>query len=107
MSTQLSFRPGASPRDWLTIRMSTNPFAATGGPMPRITIPLEARLTEPGIERRDSPLMFDLKLGNVLVGQGEIGPLTSLNTHDRYFPAVATCPRDTLPLLFNPSLPQG
>ena len=107
MSTQLSFRLGASPRDWLMIRMSTNPFAATGGPMPRITIPLEARLTGPGIQLEVLRFMFDLKLGNVLVGQGEIGPLTSLNMHDHYFPAVATCSRDALPLLFNPSPPQG
>lgn len=107
MSTQLSFRLGASQRDWLTMRMSTNPFGATGGPMPRITIPLEARLAEPGIQLEILRFMFDLKLGNVLVGQGEIGPLTSLDTHERYFPAVATCPRDTLPLLFNPSPPHG
>lgn len=107
MSTWLSFRLGASQRDWLTLRMSTNPFGATGGPMPRITIPLEARLAEPDIQVEILRFMFDLKLGNVLVGQGEIGPLTSLNTHDRYFPAIATCPRDALPLLFNPSPPQG
>ena len=92
MSTLLSFRLGASPRDWLTLRMSINPFSATSGPMPRITIPLEARLAEQGIEVEILRFMFDLKLGNTLVGQGEIGPITSLNTRERYFPA---CPRES------------
>jgi hypothetical protein len=89
------------------MRMSTNPFSASSGPMPRITVPLEARLTDRGIEVEILRFMFDLKLGNVLVGQGEIGPLTSLNTQERYFPAVATCPREALAYLFNPPPPQG
>jgi hypothetical protein len=52
-------------------------------------------------------LLFDLKLGNTVVGQGEIGPITYLSTDDRPFAAVATCPREALPRLFNPQPGQG
>jgi hypothetical protein len=107
MSTLLSFHLGSSLRDWLMLRMSTNPFSATGGPLPQITIPLEVRLAEQGIDIEILRFTFDLKLGNTLVGQGEIGPITRLSTRDRYFTATATCPRDALPYLFNPSPPEG
>jgi hypothetical protein len=107
MPTPLSFHLGASMRDWLTLRMSTNPFSATGGPLLRITIPLEARLAERGIEVEILRLKFDLKLGNAVVGQGEIGPITGLSAQERYFLATATCPQEALPYLFNPSPPQG
>jgi hypothetical protein len=107
MPTQLSLRLPGSHRDFLSLRMSTNPFSATAGPLPRHNIPLEARLTDREIEVEILRLMFDLKLGNTVVGQGEIGPITYLSTGDRPFTAVATCPREALPYLFNPQPGQG
>ena len=52
MSMELSFRlvPLALTRQWLTLRGHTNPLSATGGLLPRITIPIEARVTERGID---------------------------------------------------------
>lgn len=67
MPTPLSFRLGASLREGLTLRMSTNPFGATGGPMPRVTIPLEARVAEHRVELDILRLSFDLKLGNTVL----------------------------------------
>lgn len=107
MSMELSFKLGASARQWLTLRGNTNPLSATGGPLPRVTIPLEARVTADGIEIRILRLAFDLKLGSTLVGQGEIGPCTYLCADYGYLPVTATCPRDALPYLLNPPPPQG
>lgn len=104
---ELSFRLGASPRQWLTLRGNTNPFGAMPGPLPRILIPLEARATERDIKIRVLRLAFDLKLGSTLIGQGEIGPCMYLRTDNQYIPATATCPREALPYLVNPSPPQG
>lgn len=104
---ELSFRLGASPRQWLTLRGNTNPLSATGGPLPRVTIPLEVRVTERDIQVHILRLAFDLMLGNTLVGQGEIGPYTYLRTDYLYLPVTATCPRDALPYLLNASPPQG
>lgn len=59
-------------------------------------------MTDREIEVEILRLLFDLKLGNTVVGQGEIGPITYLSTDDRPFTAVATCPREALPYLFNP-----
>lgn len=102
MPTQVSFSLAGSHRTLFTLRMSTNPFSATGGPLPRLNIPLEARLTDRDIEVDILRFLFDLKLGNVFIGQGEIGPITHVSTSERYFTAVATCPREALPYLFNP-----
>jgi hypothetical protein len=107
MPTRVSFHFGGSPRDWLTLRTNTNPFSAVGGPLPRLNIPLEARVTDAGIDIQILRLPFDLKLANVVVGQGEIGPITSLGTSERTFSASATCPREALPYLFDPPPPQG
>jgi len=107
MSTQLSINLRGSHRQWLILRSHTNPFSATDGPLPQITIPLEARLTEQDIKIDLLHLGFDLKLGNTLVGQGEIGPYTSLRTDESYIPAKATCPQAALAYLFNPPPPQG
>lgn len=95
-------------REWLTLRArSDNPYGATGGPVPRITIPLEARVAERGIDVDILGLMFDLKIRNVLVGQGELGPHMHLRASDQYVPAAATCPQTSLPYLVNPEPPQG
>jgi hypothetical protein len=51
-------------------------------------------------------LSFDFKLGPTLIGKGEIGPLTHLQTNEYPFAAAATCPRDALPALLDPS-PEG
>jgi hypothetical protein len=107
MSTELSFRLGSSQRQWLTLRGNSNPYSATDGPLPRVVVPLEARLTERGIEMQFLRIAIDLKLGQTLVGQGEIGPYSHLNTEYRYLPAAVTCPRDALPYLINPTPPQG
>jgi len=94
-------------RYWLTFRTSTNPITPVGGPVPRIGLPLEARLTEKGVEIQILRLAFDLTLGSTVVGQGEIGPLMYLHTDEHYFMAWATCPQTALPYLINPSPPQG
>ena len=107
VATQLSFKLGGAQRDWLTLRRSDNPFSATGGPLPQITIPLEARVTDRGIEIEILRLAFDLKIGRTLVGQGEIGPYSYLRTDPTYLPATATCPQIALSQLINPEPPQG
>lgn len=89
---QLSFKLGGSHREWLTLRMSTNPISATGGPLPQLNIPLEARILTDGIEIQLLRLAYDLKLGTTVVGRGEIGPLTYLRTTEQYIPATATLP---------------
>jgi hypothetical protein len=106
VATQLSFKLGSSQRGWLTLRRSDNPFGATAGPLSQITIPLEARVTERGIEIEILRLAFDLKMGNKLVGQGEIGPYSYLHTNPNYLAATATCTQPALPHLINPD-PQG
>jgi hypothetical protein len=91
MQTQVSFKLGGSQRDWLTLRRSgDNPFGAVGGPLPQITIPLEARVADRGVTVEILRLAFDLKIGGTLVGQGEIGPDTYLRTEPSYLPATAT-----------------
>jgi hypothetical protein len=100
-------RFGSSMRQWVTLRGSTNPFNATGGPLPNVVIPLEVRVTESDIEVDIVRLAFDLKLGNRVVGQGEIGPYERLGTDYTYLPATATCPQTALPYLLNPEPPQG
>lgn len=87
--------------------MSTNPLSATGGPMPRVTIPLEARVAEHGVGLDILWLTFDLKLGNTFVGQGQLGPITGLSTHERYISATATCPGESLPYILDPSPAPG
>ena len=57
----------------------------TGGPLPQITIPLEARVTERGIDVQILRLAFDLKIRNQLVGRGEIGAIF-LPTHQHELP---------------------
>jgi hypothetical protein len=52
-------------------------------------------------------LAFDLKIGNTLVGQGEIGPSTYLGTRENYVPATATCLQAALSYLINPQPPTG
>jgi hypothetical protein len=107
VASQLSLTFAGSTRYWLNLRMSTNPLKACGGPVPQISIPLEARAPESDIQLDVLRLMFDLKLGDVLVGQGEIGPLTNIRTSDRHFSATATCPWTSVPYLLNPPPPQG
>jgi hypothetical protein len=107
VATQLSFKLGGSQRDWLILRRSAdNPFSATVGPLPQITVPLEARVIERDIDIEILRLAFDLKIGNMLVGQGEIGPYSYLRTDGNYLPATATCPQAALSHLVNPE-PQG
>jgi hypothetical protein len=105
--TELSFRLGSSMRNWLSLRGSTNPWSATAGPLPQITVPLEARIAERGIEVQILRLAFDMKLGTTLVGQGELGPYEHLRTDTTYMPATAYCPQAALPHLFNPEPGQG
>jgi hypothetical protein len=107
VTTELSFKLGGAHRDWLTLRGSSNPFSATGGPLPQITIPLEARVTDRDIEIEILRLAFDLKIGRTLVGQGEIGPISYLRTDPSYIPITATCPQAALSHLINPEPPQG
>jgi hypothetical protein len=107
VTTQLSFKLGSAHRDWLTLRRSDNPFGATGGPLPQVTIPLEARVTDRDIEIEILRLAFDLKVGRILVGQGEIGPYSYLRTDPTYLQATATCPQAALSQLINPEPPQG
>jgi hypothetical protein len=107
-STELSFKLGESHREWLTLRgNSHNPFGTTGGPLPRLTIPLEAQVSERGIDVEILRLAFDLKIRNVLVGEGEIGPYSYLRTRPNYLPATATCPQSALVYLVNPEPPEG
>ena len=73
MPQQLSFSLPGSQRQWLTVRTSTNPISATGGPLPRISLPLEARVADGGIEIQLLRLAYDLKLGSTIIGQGEAG----------------------------------
>jgi hypothetical protein len=75
--------------------------------MPQITVPLEARVTERDIEVEILRLVFNLKIGGTLVGQGEIGPYSYLRTTENYFPATATCPQAALPHLINLVPSQG
>jgi hypothetical protein len=91
----------------MTFQGSTNPVSAEGGPLPRVGIPLLARLLEPGIDIEVLRLAFDLKIGSVLVGQGEIGPLTQLRTDDTHITVWASCPQTALPFLLDPPPPQG
>jgi hypothetical protein len=107
-TTELSFKLGRSQRDWLILRgSSVNPFDATGGPLPQVTVPLEARITERDIELEILRLAFDLKNGNTLLGQGEIGPCMYLATRENYLAATAALPQAALSRLVNPSPPQG
>ena len=107
MATELSFSFGSSTRQWLTLRGNTNPLSAADGPVPRITIPLEARVAERGIDVEILRLGFDLKLGATLIGQGELGPSAHLSTGYTYIPVLASCPQAALPYLLNPDPPQG
>jgi hypothetical protein len=107
MPQQLSFSLPGSQRQWLIVRTSTNPITATGGPLPRLSLPLEARVTDGGIEIQLLRLAYDLKLGTIIIGQGEAGPLMHLRTSEQYFAATVTCPREALPYLIDPSPPQG
>ena len=108
MSSQVSLKLGGSHREWLTLRRGgDNPFGATAGPLPQITVPLEARITEREIEVEILRLAFDLKIGNMLVGQGEFGPYSYLRTDPNYLPAIATCPQAALSYLIDPQPPQG
>lgn len=107
-ATEVSFKLGSSQQDWLTLRgHGVNPLSATGGPLPQLTVPLEAQVTERGIQIEILRLAFDLKIRNVLVGQGEIGPYSYLRTRASYLPATATCQQSALPYLVNPDPPQG
>jgi hypothetical protein len=63
MPPQLSISLAGSHRQWLILRPSTNPITVTGGPLTRISLPLEARVTEQDIEIQILRLAFDLKLG--------------------------------------------
>jgi hypothetical protein len=107
MATQVTFELAGSQRTWLTLRRSDNPFGAAGGPLPQITVPLEARVTERDIRIEILRLAFDLKIGNTLVGQGEIGPQTYLSTEPTGLQATATCTQASLAPLLNPDPPQG
>ncbi len=89
------------------LRGGSNPFGASGGPLPQITIPLEARVTERGVDVEILRLAFDLKIGQTLIGQGEIGPYSYLRTTENYLPATATCPQTALPHLINLVPTQG
>lgn len=107
MTTQLSLALGTSHALWLALRGSTNPFSATPGPVPQITIPLEARAADRDIQIELLRLSFGLKIGKLLVGQGELGPYRLTGTDYTYLPATATCPQAALPYLVNPEPPQG
>jgi len=62
VATQVSFKLGGSQRDWLIPRRSAdNPFSATAGPLPQITVPLEARVIERDIDIEILRLAFDLR----------------------------------------------
>jgi hypothetical protein len=107
MTTQVSFKLGGSQREWVTLRGGNNPFGATAGPLPQITVPLEAQVAERGIEIEMLRLASDLKIGNTLIGQGELGPYSYLRTSVNYLPATATCPQAALPYLVNLVPSQG
>jgi hypothetical protein len=107
MTLEISVQLGSSMRRWVLLKGSTNPFSATGGPVPSVVIPLEARAVERDIDVDILRLAFDLKLGNRVVGKGEIGPYERLRTDSAYLPATATCPQTALPYLLNPEPPQG
>jgi hypothetical protein len=92
---------------WLSLRGSTNPFSAAAGPVPQITIPLEVRAADRGIQVELLRLSFGLKIGQTLVGQGELGPYRLAGTDYTYLPVTATCPQAALPYLVNPEPPQG
>jgi hypothetical protein len=107
MATEVSVRLGSANRIWITLRGSTNPFASVGGPLPRVIIPLEARVPERGIEVDILRLAFDLKIRNLVVGEGEVGPYEGIRTDYNYVPAVASIPHSALPSLVNPEPLQG
>jgi hypothetical protein len=89
-----------SGQSWLMLRLSTNPLAASGGPVPQIKLPLEARVLLPGVEGEVLRLAFDVRLGRggdeVLIGHGEVGPISHLKNDEYPFSAPATCARQSL-----------
>jgi len=93
-------------RPWLSLRRSTNPLSATGGPVPQILLPLEARIMLAGVDGQVLRLAFDASLGttdrSVLIGRGEFGPLSYLGTDEYPFSAAVTCPHESLALLLDP-----
>jgi hypothetical protein len=101
MSTSLTFSL-PSRHQWLVLRAGTNPFSAIGGPLPRVGIPIEARIMQEGVEARVLRLAFDVSLGDVLIGRGELGPVGLRGTEEYPISAIAVCPREALPLLANP-----
>lgn len=106
MSDRLYFNLPLGSRPWLSLRRSTNPLSATGGPVPQIHLPLEARLLIPNIEGQILRLTFDASLGTtdngVLIGRGEIGPISHLGTDEYPLSAAMTCPHESLALLLDP-----
>ena len=50
MTLEIPVQFGSSMRRWVTLKGSTNPFSVTGGPVPSVVIPLEARVAERDIE---------------------------------------------------------
>ena len=102
VSTQLYFNLDSG-RQFLTIRGGNNPASATGGPLPRISLPIEVRLKDDRVKAEILRLSFDVLLGSVLVGQGEIGPVPYITTDDQHVQASFTCPQAALPLLVDPS----
>ncbi|MER7418070.1 hypothetical protein ABT346_15030 [Micromonospora peucetia] len=101
MSMPLTFKL-PSGRPWLSLRRSTNPLAAAGGPLPQIWLPIEARLLLPDLQGEILRLSCEARLGDVLIGRGELGPITGLSTNDYPTPVAVTCSTEALALLIDP-----
>lgn len=91
-----------SGRPWLSLRRSTNPLSAAGGPLPQISLPIEARLLLPNLQGEILRLSCDVRLGDVLIGRGELGPITGLNTDEYPISVAVTCSTEALAMLIDP-----
>lgn len=63
MAARLDVYLASARRSSLALQGSTNPVNAEGGPLPRVGVPLVARILESGIEIEVLRLAFDLKIG--------------------------------------------
>ncbi|WP_194924128.1 hypothetical protein [Catenulispora pinisilvae] len=101
MPTDVQFI-GPANRHAITLRPGSNLPSAKGGPLPRISLFVEARLKDAQFKTEIIQLSFDAYLGDVLVGQGAVGPVTYLTTDGQQVEAAFTCPRSALPLFLDP-----
>ena len=100
MSQSLTFGP-SNQAAWLQLRQSSNPFSAVAGPLPQINVPLELRAMREGVEADVLRLALRLSLDGVLLGHGELGPL-SLGNYDYNAICTVLLASDALALVTDP-----